>query len=73
MRNLIRGVLLLTAGALLLLLRAAENTPVAAFTTAQAAPATRSVSTVSYNGQEFLSAFNSARAQARLVLVFSPT
>ena len=30
-------------------------------------------STVSYNGQEFLSSFNSARSEARLVLVFSPT
>ncbi len=72
MRNVIRGVLL-TGGALFLHVWTGEKAPVAAFTTAPAVQTTSSVSTVSYNGQEFLSSFNSARSEARLVLVFSPT
>ena len=70
MKNLIRGAVLLTVSALFLHLWTGEDTPAVASTTA---PATRSVSTVSYNGQEFLSSFNSAREETRMVLVFSPT
>ena len=73
MKNLIRGAVLLTVSALFLHLWTGEDTPAVASTTAPAARATRSMSTVSYNGQEFLSSFNSARDETRLVLVFSPT
>ncbi len=41
--------------------------------TATPAQERQTVNTVSYNGQEFLSSFNSARDETRLVLVFSPT
>jgi hypothetical protein len=73
MKNLIRGTVLLTAGALLLHFWAGENSPAVASAKAPAAQATRPVSTISYNGQEFLSTFNLAREETRLVLVFSPT
>ena len=50
------------------------TSPVGAWTEAttltQDGPAIKSVS---YNGQEFLSSFNSAKDGTRLVLVFSPT
>lgn len=73
MKNLIRGTVLLTASALFLHLWTGENSSAAAYATTPAAQATRSVSTISYNGQEFLSTFNMARDETRLVLIFSPT
>ena len=73
MKNRIRGAVLLLASALSLPLWTGENGPAAAAAPVEATPASRPVSTISYNGQEFLSTFNSARDEARLVLVFSPT
>ncbi len=50
------------------------TSPAGAWTeTATPAQERQAVDTVSYNGQEFLSSFNSARDETRLVLVFSPT
>ena len=50
------------------------TSPVGAWTgTTTPAKDPQPVNTISYNGQEFLSSFNSARDETRLVLVFSPT
>lgn len=73
MKPLTRRALVLTAGVVLLYVWARQDTHAAAVESAFNLQQTRPVSTVSYNGQEFLSSFNSARDEARLVLVFSPT
>ncbi len=76
MRQLFRGVRALVTGGLCAFAwttAVSEATVTAATQTDTPAEATQMVSTVSYNGQEFLSSFNSARSETRLVLIFSPT
>ncbi len=74
MTDLRRGTVPLAVALVCLYWLTTGTSPAGAWTeTATLAQERQSINTISYNGQEFLSSFNSARDETRLVLVFSPT